>query len=108
MVDDDHFDPRRLGLGDRIERLRAAIDRDDELRSRLTDFDERGARRAIAFHQPVGDIGADGKAEPAQQPHEQRRRGCAVDVVIAKDRDGLALLDRVGEPRGGGVHVPEK
>src|SRR3546814_2212991 len=54
MIDDDHLDPRRLGLGDRVECLRAAVDGDDEFRARRADLDERGPRRAIALHQAVG------------------------------------------------------
>src|SRR3546814_3116856 len=77
--------------------LRAAIDGDDQPRPGLADPDQRRARGAIAFHQPVGDIGADRHVERAQQPHEQRRGGRAVDVVIAEDRHRLAGLDRSEE-----------
>ena len=41
MVDDDHLDPRGIGLGDRVERLRAAIDRYDKRAAACRDPHER-------------------------------------------------------------------
>ena len=98
MVDDDHVEPGRLGLLERLERLRAAIDADRDARAARLQLDQRLARRAIALHQPVGDVDDRLGAEPAQQQHQQRRAGRAVDVIIAEDGDRLAALDRVGEP----------
>ena len=50
---------------------------------------------AVAFEDAVGDV--DQRIEPAmaQVPGQQRRRGGAVDVVIAEDRDLLAARRRV-------------
>ena len=107
MVDDDDVDARRLGHGERLEGLGAAIDGDDQRRAALGDPDQRLARRAVALHQPVGDIGLGVEPELAQQADQQGRRGGAVDVIIAEDGDRLAGLDRVGEPRRGLVHVAE-
>ena len=42
----------------RLERLCAAIDRDDQVRALALQPHQRLARGAIALHQPVGDIGA--------------------------------------------------
>ena len=107
MVDDDHVEPGGLGLLERLERLRAAIDGDRQARAALLQLDQRLARRAVALHQPVGDVDHRLGAEAAQQQHQQRRAGRAVDVIIAEDGDGLACLDRVGEPLGALVHVLE-
>ena len=90
MVDDDHVDAGRLGHGQRLERLGAAIDGDDQLRAALGDPHQRLARRAVALHQPVGDIGLGGEPELAQQPDQQGGRGRAVDVIVAEDGDRLA------------------
>src|SRR3546814_21038074 len=51
------------------------------------------------------DVCSSDLAERAEQPHEQRRRGGPVDVVIAENRHRFAGLDRIGEPRGGRVHI---
>ena len=40
-----------------------------------------------------------------EEAGHQRRRRRAVDVVVAEHGNRLPLLDRVGEPRRGGVHV---
>jgi hypothetical protein len=56
VVDDDDFYARRLGLFERIIGHRAAIDGDDQAAATSADFYERLPRRAVAFHQPVGDI----------------------------------------------------
>ena len=107
MVDDDHVEAGVLRLLKRFERLRSAIDRDREARAALLELDQRRARRAIALHQPVGDVDHRLGAQPAQQEHEQGRAGRAVDVIIAENRDCLASLDRVGEPLRALVHVLE-
>ena len=97
VVADDHLEPRGGGLGERFERLRAAIDGDGEARALRLQFDQRRAARAIALHQPVGDIDHRVAAEPAQQQRQQRRRGRAIDVIVAEDGDPLSALDGVGE-----------
>ena len=60
---------------------------------------------AIAFEDAVGNM--DQRIEPAmaQMPGEQRRRGRAVDVVVAEDRDLLAANCRVRDAFGGGLHL---
>ena len=107
MVDDDDVETGGLRLLERFERLGAAIDRDREARAALLELDQRRARRAVALHQPVGDVDHRLGAEPAQQQDEQGRAGRAIDVIIAENRDRLAGLDRVGEPLGALVHVLE-
>ena len=107
MIDHDHVDPGRLGLGKRLEGLRAAIDGDDQGRAALGDPHQCFSRRPIALHQPVRDIGLRLEPELAQQADQQGGRGGAVHVIIAEDGDRLAPLDRVGDARGRLVHVLE-
>ena len=90
VVDHDHVEPGGFRLLERVERLRAAIDADGDASAARLQLDERLARRAIAFHQPVGDVDDRLRAELPEQEHEQRRAGRPVDVVIAEDGDGLA------------------
>ena len=107
MIDDDHVEPGRPRLFERLERLRPAIDADATLAPLGLELDQRFARRTIALHQPVRDIDDWLGTQPAQQQHQQRRAGRPVHVIIAEDRDRLAALDRVGEPLGALVHVLE-
>ena len=69
MIDDDHVEPGGLRLLERLEGLRAAIDGDREAGAALLQLDQRLARRAVALHQPVGDVDHRLRAEPAQQQH---------------------------------------
>ena len=107
VVDDDHVEPGRAGLLQRLERLRSAIDAHRDARAARLELDQRLARRPIALHQPVWDIDDRLGAEPAEQQHQQRGAGRAIDVIVAEDRDRLALLDGVGEALGALVHVLE-
>ena len=72
---------------------------------RLGERADRLDVRAVALEHAVGDV--DHRIEPAvaQEARQQRRRGRAVDVVVAEDRDLLAALDRVGDARRGLLHV---
>ena len=105
MVDDDNVDSGRLRHRQGLEGLGAAIDGDDERGAALGDPHQRFARGAVTLHQPVGDIGLGLEAELAEQADQQGRRGRAVHVVIAEDRDRLLRRDGVGEPFGRLVHV---
>ena len=108
MVADDHVEAGVGRLLQRFERLGAAVDGDRQRCAAPLQFDQRRARRAIALHQPVGDIDHRLDAEAAEQDRQQRRGGRTVDVIIAENGDGLAGLDRVGQPRRRLVHVPER
>ena len=108
VVDDDDVEPGRRAL--RSSASNACAPQSTQtatLGAARLQFDQRFARRAVALHQPVGDIDDGLGAEPPQQQHQQRRAGRAVDVIVAEDRDRLAALDRVGEPLGALVHVLE-
>ena len=79
MVADDDVEPGVCGLVERLERLRAAIDGDARLAPRRFSSTSAAPRRAIAFHQPVGDVDDRLDAEAAQQqrsaaPRRSRRR----------------------------------
>ena len=65
----------------------AAIDGDEQRRAAAGERPHRLDVRAVAFEQPVGDV--DQRIEPgvAQEARQRRRRGRAIDVVVAEDRD---------------------
>ena len=99
--------PSLAAISSALERLRAAIHRNDQARAALRDPHQRLAARAVALHQPVGDIGPGIEAELPQQPDQQRRGGRPVHVIVAEDRDRLAALYRIRQPFCRAVHVAE-
>ncbi len=58
MIDHDHFGAGIRAIIERLEGLGTAIDGDDQAGAFALQAHQRLARGAIAFHQPVGDIGA--------------------------------------------------
>ena len=107
MIDDDHIEPC---LGSGLERGKggdAAIDRDDDAGTFILEAEQRRRVRSIALALPVRDIDHDATARGLEKAPEQRRRGGAVDIVIAEHGDRLAPLERLDEARHGLVHVEE-
>ena len=106
MVDDDdgHAEPPRFRQ--RLEAGGAAIDGDQQRRALGGERAHCVRVGAIALEQAVGNM--DQRIEPAmaQMPGEQRRRGRAVDVVVAEDRDLLAPHRSFRNALGGRLHLP--
>ena len=90
VIDDDDIEAELLGLGQRLDTGGAAIDADQKRRAALGERAHRFDIRAIAFEQPVGNVDDRIDAAMAQIARQQRRRGRAVDVVIAEDGDVLS------------------
>ncbi len=107
MVEHDDIEARVARRLQRRVRRGAAIDGDDEAGTLVFQLQQRARRRAIAFAHPVGDVDARFDPERGQEIVQQRRRARSVDVVIAEDRDALAVLDRVAHARDRLVHVLE-
>ena len=107
VIDDDDFGAGRIGGGDGGLRGGAAIDGEDQARAVFRKADQRLRRRAVAFGEPVGDIGRHALPMGAQEALDQRDRGRTVDIVIAEHGDLLAGLDGGGKARGRLLHVPE-
>ena len=59
----------------------------------------------IALEDAVGDMDDEGNAAGLQIARHQRAGTGAVHIIVAKDRDSLALLDGVGQTVEGGLHV---
>jgi len=96
-----------MGLGQSIKGHRATVDRHHQAGALLAQPDQRLARGAIALKQAVRDVMPRFMPQHPQQADQQGRAGCAIDVVIAVDRDLFLAFDRIGEARGGHVHVAE-
>ena len=105
MVDHDDGHAEPLGFRERLDAGGAAIDGDEQRgalgRQAANGFDVG----AVALKDAVGNV--DQRIEPAmaQMPGQQRRRGRAIDVVVAEDRDLLALRRRIRDPLRRGLHL---
>ena len=97
MVDHHHVEAELARLRERLEARGPAIDGDEQSGALLGERADRFGVRAVALEQPVGDMDHRRQAAMAQEAREQCRRCRAIDVVVAEDRDRLAVLDRVGE-----------
>ena len=97
MVDDDDFRAGSIGGGDGGLGGGAAIDGEDEAGALLDKIGKRLRRRAVAFGEPIGNIGRGHLSMRAQEALDQRHRSRAVDVVVAEYGDRLACPDGGGE-----------
>ena len=105
MVDHDHLDPGSVGHVERLEGHRAAVDGDHQIAALPAQLDQGLSRRAIALHQPVGNIIAGLQTQIPEQADHQRRAGRAVDIIIAEDRHLFLFPDRVAQPIRCRIHV---
>ena len=108
MVDDDDVAGERRRTCERLGAGGAAVDGDDEAGAVFDQALDRRDVRPVAFEQAVGDVDARFQTVMLEEAPEQRRGGRPVDVVVAEERDSLALLYRVGETGGGRVHVAQR
>ena len=107
MIEHDHVkaEPAR-----ELEWLAAdspAIDRHDEPHAFGGEIRYRLGARAIALGHAVGDVDDRFATAGVQIFAEQRRAARAVDVVVAKDGDALAALDRLPQPLSRRLHVAQ-
>ena len=108
MVEHDDVGAGRLRRVDRGRAVGAAVDGDDQRGAAADQLAHRLGIGAVAFEDAVGDVDFGRHAEMREEALEQRRRGRAVDVVVAEDRHALAPHDRVGDARGGLDHVGQR
>ena len=97
MVDHDHRHAEPLRLGQRLEAGGAAIDGDQQRRALFGEHAHGFDVGAVAFENAIGNVNQRIEPAMAQMPRQQRRRGRAVDIVVAEDRD--LLLSRPPRPR---------
>ena len=111
MIEHDHIEAKPPRLGQRLDAGGAAIDGDEQRRAAVGERADRLDVGAVAFENPVGDMHDRLAAADPHEARQQRRRGRAIDVVVAEDRDLLAAQHGVGEAlrrllhRGDGVRV---
>ena len=105
VIDDDnrHSEPPRFHQ--RLDAGAAAIDRHQQRGALAREHADGFGIGAIAFEDAVRNVNQRIEPAMAQMPGEQRRRGRAVDVIVAEDRDLLAANGRVRNALGRGFHL---
>ena len=97
MVDHHHVETELARLRQRLVAAGAAIDGDQQRRALGGERAHRLHVGAVAFEQAIGDVDDRHKPALAQVARQRGRRGRAVDIVIAEDRDGFPTPDRIGQ-----------
>ena len=105
MIDHDHRHAEPPRFGQRLEAGGAAIHRHQQRGALAREHADRLGIGAVAFKDPVGNMNQRVEPAMAQVPRQQRRRGGAVDIVIAEDRDLLAPDRGLRDALGGGFHL---
>ena len=105
MIDDDHRHAETPRLGQRLKAGGAAIHRHQQRGALVRQHAHGLDIGAVAFENPVGNVNQRIEPAMAQMPGQQCRRGCAVDIVVAEDRDAFAARRRIGDALGRGFHL---
>ena len=105
VIGHDDVDAVLLGEPDLLGRRDPAIRGDDEPRPAPFRHVHAPCREAVSVPNAVGDEIRDLPAQAHEGRGQEGRGGDPVHVVIAVDQDGLALVDRLPDPRRGAVHV---
>ena len=87
MIDDDDRHPEPPGFGQRLEASGAAIHRHQQRGAPARKHANGLGVGAVALEKPVGNVDQGIEPAMAQMPCQKRRRGGAVDVVVAEDRN---------------------
>ena len=108
MIDHHDAHPEPPRFRQRLQAGGAAVHGDQQRRAFAGEHTDRVDIRAVAFEDAIRNV--DQRIEPAmaQMPGEQRRRGRAVDIVVAEDRDLLAARGGIGDPLGTGFHLGQR
>ena len=104
MVDHQHIDAARPGVGDRTVADRAAVEGDQDGGAVVDQLVDGGDVGAVAFEDAVGDMDLRFDVEMPQVSSHQSAGTCSIDIIIAEERDVLLALDRGDQPVCRGVH----
>ena len=105
MIEDHDIHAERTRFQQRHIAGGAAIDRDQQRHVFFGKAFDRVDIRAVALKDAIRNMHDRIKAALPQIAGEQRRRGGAIDIIIAEDRDLFTAHDRIGDPRAGRRHV---
>ena len=104
VIGNDQAHAGRAAPGD-VNGVGPAIAGDHEARAARVQLFERLSVQAVAFGEPVGNVGDDVGANRPQPACERHARGNAVGVVVAVDRDPLTPMDGIGNQLARDRHV---
>ncbi len=107
VVGDDEVDAELAGTARRLGAPDATVHRHDHAHAVGVQPLHRRGLQAVAVPHPFGDEVRDVTSEQFQRATQDDRRGHAVDVVVAVDRDPLPALERGAQPIDRGPHVGE-
>jgi hypothetical protein len=105
MIDDDDRHSQASRFSQRLEARGAAIHRHEQRSALARKHADGFDIGAIAFENPVGNMNQRIEPAMAQMPCQKRRRRCAVDVVIAENRDHFVSRCRVRDAFRGNFHL---
>lgn len=105
MIDHHHGHAKAPGFRERLDAGGAAIDGDEQRRALCRQPANGLDVGAVALENAIGNVDQRIESAMPQVPGQQRGRGGAVDVVVAEDRDLLALRRRIRDPPCGGFHL---
>ena len=105
MIDHDDRHAQAPRFRQRLQAGGAAIHRHQQRRALAREHAHGFDIGAVAFEDPVGNMNQRIEPAMAQVPGQERRRGGAVDIVIAEDRDLFAARRRVRDALRGGFHL---
>ena len=108
MVDHDDVEAKFHRLRQRVDAGGAAIDRNQQRRTALGERADRIDVRPITLEDAIRNMHQRIKPALAQEPRQQRTRGCPVHIVVAEDRNLLVTRDGVGETLRRQFHVGER
>ena len=107
MIHHDYIHAHGVRRCQRFVRHGSAIHRHDQAGAFTGQPHQRFAGWPIAFKQPIRNVVPGLYAKIAQKQDQQRRAGCAINVIIAVNRDLFVRKDCIGQPACSAVHIAE-
>ncbi len=105
MIDHDHRHSQPPRFRERLKTGGAAIHRHQQRGALARQHAHRFDIGPVALENPVGNMNQRIQPAVTQMPGQQGRRGGAVDIVVAEDRDLFASGGRIRDALGGGFHL---
>ena len=108
VVAHDEIDSQRLGIGNLLDSLNAAIEYYDKLYACRVRIIDTSFRDAVTIFVPVGNIVIYIRRKLLQKLIHQRNGCCAVNIVVAVNKYALFLAKSLVEPFNGNIHILHK
>ena len=92
VISEDHFNAEFFGLGQRLMGCHTVVNRDKEPHTCCVQLLHHPRIQAIAIGHATGDCGLGSGAHRREGPHQQRRAGHAIGVVITANGDRFMAI----------------